>query len=103
MVAGLPQTVGFQTSLIFIQPDGTEPAQTFCVRRIAPRERGASVGASMAWGARCSGSGTFASGRVGGGRAAAPAGASRVASEMGPGRERPLLQATRVALRGERV
>ncbi len=104
IVAGLPQTVGFQASLILIQPGGTEPAQTFCVREIAPRDKGASVGASTGWRSRGSGDWVFAGGGgAGGGLTANPGGTSRVALMMGPGLEVPLLQATRAALKAERV
>src|ERR1700728_4975986 len=98
-VAGLPQTVGFQASLIFIQPDAAEPAQTFWVVKIAPRASGASVGASTAWGSRCPGDGAFASGDGAAGRlAATAAGTSSVAAGMGPGLATPLLAAPRAAL-----
>ena len=108
MVAELPQTVGFQASLILIQPVGTEPAQTFCVVKTVPRDKGGSdvlaCGSRCSWGSRCSGNGGLASGgdtvvKI----AATPGGTSRVAPLIGPGFEVPLLQATRVALKGERV
>lgn len=47
MVGGLPQTVGFQASLILIQPGGSEPAQTFCVRDMAAKANGGSAGLSV--------------------------------------------------------
>ena len=49
-LVGRPQTVGFQASLILIQPGGTAPAQTFCVVKIAPRVKGASDVAAWGWG-----------------------------------------------------
>src|ERR1700683_968511 len=103
MVAGLPQTVGFQAALILIQPDGTAPAQTFCADKISRRDKGGSLEASPGWGSGNSGSGAFAAGGSAGRFAATPGGASRVALMMGPGFEKPLLQPTRVALEGERL
>ena len=94
----MPQTVGFQVSLILIHPGGAEPAQTFCVLRIAPRGNGASEG-SAGWGSRFSGSSGPAccTGTVG--RAATtaagpsiPGGTSRLALATAPGLEKPLLQ-----------
>src|ERR1700722_5274307 len=103
-VAGLPQTVGFQASLIFIKPDAAEPAQTFWGGKIAPRASGASVGASTGWGPRCPGDGAFFSGDGTAGRlAATAAGTSSVAAVMGPGLETTLLQAPRAAFNGVRV
>src|SRR5271154_2023778 len=104
MVAGLPQTVGFQASLILTQPEVTEPAQTFCVVKIAPRGKAARIGASFGRGSgRCAASGALASGGAAGRLAATLGGSSRVALMMGPGFEKPLLQATRTALEGERL
>src|ERR1700722_11952280 len=101
MVAGLPQTVGFQASLILIQPAGRAPAQTFCAVKVAPRDKGASVG--PAGGSPCSGVCGFASAAGAAGRfAATPGDTSSVALVMGPGLEEPLLQATRAVLPGER-
>src|ERR1700723_3645736 len=103
-IAGLPQTVGFQASLILIQPDVAEPAQTFWVVKIAPRGSGASAGASTGCGSRCPGDGAFAGAEGAAGRlAATPAGTSSVAAVRGPGLETPLLQATRVAFKGVSV
>src|SRR5580698_6420592 len=85
MAAGLPHTVGFQASLILIQPGGVEPAQTIWVCRMAPNDRGASgkAVASTEFVSRC-GSGLFPFAAAAAAAAAAGAGAARASTGAAP-------------------